>query len=354
MVEFLRYFIFLYCFIGVFIAGGLFFKNRSPANIFLALFILFFTFEQLDFLYTTSQVVLIYPAYYLWIYPICFLFGPALWLHFKYVQHPELKFQAKDVLHALPFLLFLVFLLSPILRLDGPERIEYTRQNFNSEMMPLNYLRTTHVVLYGVWMLFVIIKNKLYQNNKQGLYLTAITVIYFLTAVLQSYLTRFADSYRQFSWYFFLAFTIVLIAGFVLYSFPELLQQIQQKYFSSSLKEGDRKRIAKKISALTEEPSYFLDNSLQLNTFCEHIEEKPHQVSQVFSSHFKTSFSHFVNNIRVEHAKKLLLDPKKDHLKILAVAFESGFNNNVTFNKAFSKVTGVTPGKFRKQREIEH
>jgi len=335
---------------GVFIAGGLFFKNRSPANIFLALFILFFTFEQLDFLYTTSEVVLLYPHYFLWMYPICFLFGPALWLHFKYVQHPESKFRWTDLLHGLPFVLFIVFLLSPILSLEGTERIEYTRKNFNNEIMPLNYIRTTHVVLYGLWMLIVIAKNKLYKNNKQGFYLTVITLIYFLTAVLQSYLTRFADSYRQFSWYFFLAFTIVLIVGFVLYRYPELLKEIQQKYFSSSLKDSDRERIAKKISAIAEEDSYFLDNGLQLVSFCEHLEEKPHQVSQVFSSHFKTSFSHFVNKKRVEHAQILLLDPTKDHLKILAVAFESGFNNNVTFNKAFSKVTGMTPGKFRKER----
>ncbi len=41
----------------------------------------------------------------------------------------------------------------------------------------------------------------------------------------------------------------------------------------------------------------------------------------------------------------------KNCLKILAVAYECGFNNSVTFNKAFVKFVGITPGKFRKLRK---
>ncbi|RMA64674.1 helix-turn-helix domain-containing protein [Ulvibacter antarcticus] len=348
-MEVLRYFIFIYCFLGVFIAGGLFFKRRSPANITLAIFIFLFTLEQLDFLYTTSDIVLIYPEYYLLIYPVCLLFGPSLWMHFRYVQHPELKFKYTHLLHALPFLVFVVFLLAPIIKLEGAQRLEYTRINFNSHMMPLNYIRTTHVTFYGLLMLFVIIKNKVFRNNQQGVYLTVVAVIYFLTAVLQSYLTRFADSYRQFVLYFFLASTIVLIAGFVLYTYPEILIQLQKKYFSSSLKTTDRNRIVEKINNVTKDPFVFLNSSLSLNQFCDKIQEKTHHVSQVFSENFSTSFSNYLNLQRVEHAKALLRDRQQDHLKILAVAFESGFNNNVTFNKAFVKCTGITPGKYRKQ-----
>ncbi|NND88151.1 MAG: AraC family transcriptional regulator, partial [Flavobacteriaceae bacterium] len=333
-----------------FIAGGLFFKKQTAANIALALYIILFTCELLDFLYATSEVILLYPDFYLWGYSLCFLFGPVLWLHFKYIQQPEARFNYWDLLHGIPFIIFLFFVIWPLLQMESVDRIAYTRKNFNNEMMPLNYIRTTHVTLYGAWMLFVIIKNKLFKNSKLGLYLTTLTLIYFLTAVLQSYLTRFADSFFQFVWYYFLASTIVLIAGFVLYRYPELLQHIQDKYFSSILKDSDRKRIIQKIEDLKKDQTYFLNNNLQLSSFCEHIDEKPHQVSQVFSSHFDTSFTHFINAQRIEHAKMLLKDPEKDHLKILAVAFESGFNNNVTFTKAFSKVTGSTPGKFRKRR----
>jgi AraC-like DNA-binding protein len=201
-------------------------------------------------------------------------------------------------------------------------------------------------------MLIVIFKERLYRSNRQGIYLSLIAIIYFLTAVLQSYLTRFAESFRQFSVYFFLASSIFLIAGIVLYSYPELLQQFQQKYFSSNLKEKDKNRIIKKIKNSAKDRTIFLNSELNLKSFCALIEEKPHHVSQVFSSAFSTSFSNFVNEQRVAIAKDILADPSQDEMKILAVAFECGFNNNVTFNKAFVKFTGLTPGKFRKERSI--
>jgi len=91
-MEILRSIIFLYCFLGIFISGGLFFYKRSIANISLALFILFFTLEQLDFLYTTSSLLSQYPKYFLITFPLCFLFGPTLWIHFKYVKNPGKRF----------------------------------------------------------------------------------------------------------------------------------------------------------------------------------------------------------------------------------------------------------------------
>lgn len=351
-MEFLRYFIFLYCFMGVFIAGGLFFKRRSPANVTLALYILFFTMELIDFLYSTSDILYIYPEFNLILYPVCLLFGPSLWLHFNYIKNPTLKFQSKQLLHGIPFLLFILYLIPNFFVYDGLERLRYIHSNFMNHIMPLNYIRTTHVAAYGFVMLVVIYRERLYKNNRKGIYLLIIAIIYFLTAVLQSYLTRFADNFRQFSIYFFLASTIFLIAGYVLFRYPELLEQIQEKYFNSNLHSSDKERIIYKIEETRSTPSVFLDSKLNLNKFCLSIDERPHHVSQVFSEIFETSFTHFVNKERVEVAKRILQDPSKDALKILAVAFESGFNNNVTFNKAFVKFTGMTPGQFRKKSRM--
>lgn len=348
-MEILRVLIFLYCFLGIFISGGLFFYKRSIANISLALFILFFTLEQLDFLYTTSPLLNQYPQYFLIIYPICFLFGPTLWIHFKYVKNPRKKFEFWELAHIIPFLLFILFFMLPLFDLTGAERLAYSRSNFMEKMMPLNYLRTTHVTLYGFVMVYFIVREQIYKMKKQGIYLTLIVTIYFFSAILQSYLTSFADSYRQFVIYFFIASTIILISGFILYAYPNILEQIHQKYFSSNLNEKEKERIALKIRKLDAEKTFFLDSSFDLKSFCEMIDERPHYVSQVFSEEFATSFSNFINEKRVDYAKIMLQDPEFDNLKILAIAFESGFNNNVTFNKAFVKFCGMTPGKFRKQ-----
>ncbi len=55
-----------------------------------------------------------------------------------------------------------------------------------------------------------------------------------------------------------------------------------------------------------------------------------------------------MNRYRVEEAKRLLLDPGKASLTILAIGFEAGFNNKGSFNQAFRKFTDRTPSEFRK------
>ncbi|MGV6829146.1 MAG: helix-turn-helix domain-containing protein [Flavobacteriales bacterium] len=285
-------------------------------------------------------------------FPLCFLFGPALWLHFKYTKNGSNKFAYVDILHIIPFVLFVVFLLSPLLRLDGDLRIKFAQEYFLDTIMPLNYLRTFHVTIYGLVLLYFILKEKMYKQNVKGIYLTVVVIIYFLTAVLLTYLTRFADSYKQFVVYYFLASTILLVTGFVLFAYPEILQQLHKKYFSSNLNNEVKKRVVTKIEGLKNNQSFFLDSSLNLQSFSKKIKEKPYYVSQVLSEEFKTSFSDFVNKRRIVYSKHLLENPENDHLKILAIAFESGFNNDVTFNKAFVKYIGTTPGKYRKNRPL--
>jgi AraC-like DNA-binding protein len=61
------------------------------------------------------------------------------------------------------------------------------------------------------------------------------------------------------------------------------------------------------------------------------------------------TFYDLVNGYRVEEAKRLLLDPKSKNNKILAIAFDSGFNSKTTFNTVFKKFTGFTPSDFKEQ-----
>lgn len=69
---------------------------------------------------------------------------------------------------------------------------------------------------------------------------------------------------------------------------------------------------------------------------------------QYFSSFFKkvmgVTFIDYLNNIRINHAIKLLNQTDK---KITHIAMECGFNNTSNFNNAFKKFTGKTPSQFR-------
>jgi AraC-like DNA-binding protein len=62
---------------------------------------------------------------------------------------------------------------------------------------------------------------------------------------------------------------------------------------------------------------------------------------------FQSNFFDFINTYRIEAAKKILEDPDKADWKILAIAYETGYNNKATFNRVFKKYTGYTPSAYR-------
>mgnify|MGYP000601497213 CR=1 FL=1 len=350
-MEILRYLIFLYCILGIFVAGGLFYSKDVLGNKYIALYILCFTLDQFNFLYETSPILKLYPHFFLILYPICLLLGPLLWFHFSSIIKGHDVSIKNQLWHFIPFILFISFFLIPLYRLPGLERISFASERFLDYIMPLNYIRTTHVVLYGVIMLIVIMRKKLLQKHPKAIYLVVIAIIYFLTAIIQSYLTAFANSYTDFAVYYTLAATIVLFAGVILYTYPDTIKEFQIKYFKNSLKENDKKRIIEKLEKFKSNTPFFLNKKVNLTELSIQTGEQKHHLSQILSEQMNISFNDYVNATRIEYAEKLLLNPSYKNAKIIAIAFESGFNNNVTFNKAFVKFTGYTPHKYRKEKE---
>ena len=66
-------------------------------------------------------------------------------------------------------------------------------------------------------------------------------------------------------------------------------------------------------------------------------------LSAVINSGFSKNFNDFVNEFRVNVFKEKIKDPKLQHLTLLAIAFDCGFNSKATFNRSFKKATGLSP-----------
>jgi AraC-like DNA-binding protein len=73
----------------------------------------------------------------------------------------------------------------------------------------------------------------------------------------------------------------------------------------------------------------------------------PHELSYLINVGFENNFYNFVNSYRVEESKTLLTSPKHQHLSMLGIAFEAGFNSKTAFYTAFKKMTGVSPTEFK-------
>ena len=101
----------------------------------------------------------------------------------------------------------------------------------------------------------------------------------------------------------------------------------------------------------TEKP--FLSSEISLVQLANLLDIKPHILSYTINEGFNENFNQFINRYRIEEAKNLLINPKKNHLSISGIGYEVGFNSKSTFNATFKKLTNQTPIQFKNERLSE-
>ncbi len=62
------------------------------------------------------------------------------------------------------------------------------------------------------------------------------------------------------------------------------------------------------------------------------------------------NFNAYINSYRLEEARAALADPAQNHLPILTIALEAGFQSIGPFNRAFKSALGLTPTEFRQKQ----
>jgi len=76
-----------------------------------------------------------------------------------------------------------------------------------------------------------------------------------------------------------------------------------------------------------------------------------HDVSEVINTGMGVNFNELINRYRVEEVKRRLVDPKNDHLSLMAIGLDSGFNSKATFNRVFKQIAGMSPSQYKQQTE---
>lgn len=105
-----------------------------------------------------------------------------------------------------------------------------------------------------------------------------------------------------------------------------------------------------KLIQLIETQKPYLDPELSLPKLADLMEISTHKLSNLINQGFELNFYQLINSYRIEESKRLLLDPNLQHLGILQIGFEAGFNSKTTFNTTFKNATGLSPLEYRKQR----
>ncbi len=293
---------------------------------------------------------------------IQFLSPPIFFFSVILFTNPLYKFRLKDLIYAiLPAIYFIAI------------SIEYYGDWKNKEVIRILILA---IILFQAMLYtgisYLAIRNHqkkilLFSSDTKGINLNWLEYIIVLTAIMCIVISGYNIIYYTADLNFQLNLFILTVIFFIAYYslkqkeiYPvdekhrrELISINQQEFVSGAkrklMTDEDLAEIVRRINDVMQLNRPYLDSELNLIKMSDLLSVTPHQLSYVINTGFNGNFFHFINKFRVEEAKKLLLDHKKDNLSILGIAYESGFNSKTSFNTTFKKITGQTPSEFKKR-----
>ena len=104
-------------------------------------------------------------------------------------------------------------------------------------------------------------------------------------------------------------------------------------------------QLMQRICNLMDEKQLYLQQGLKVSDMASALGINSRYVSDCVKAVRGCSLTQFVNEYRVEHAKRLLLE--RPEMKISTVAVESGFTNDKAMTRYFKEQTGMTPTEWK-------
>ena len=77
------------------------------------------------------------------------------------------------------------------------------------------------------------------------------------------------------------------------------------------------------------------------------VETTEKALSLYIHESYGASFSEYINRLRVEKVKTMILNTEQEQYTLLALAEKAGFSSKSSFNAVFKRVTGFTPTQFK-------
>jgi len=109
----------------------------------------------------------------------------------------------------------------------------------------------------------------------------------------------------------------------------------------------DAEIYTRQLINLMEVDNIYLNPQLKLDLLAKKMSLSEKVVSNLLNQHLKKNFNDFVNEYRIEEAKKRLTEPAASKFTIAAIAYDCGFNSLATFQRCFKQFTGITPSQYQ-------
>ncbi|MEM9362722.1 MAG: helix-turn-helix domain-containing protein [Bacteroidota bacterium] len=259
------------------------------------------------------------------------LAGPSLWFYGKSLLLSKKSFLLKDILHFLPFVLFVAF---SIVIPNNANRISYF----------IYILVFSHLAFYVLLSFSLLLKNR--TETRKQLVIWYRNLVAGTALIWLFYMGHLAGLFS-----FYIGGALFFSLLIYIFTFLFLQKHAFQlgKYTASTLDKSTSQELVLNLKKLFAEEELFLNTSLSLESVSERLKVSPRKLSQAINENEEKNFSDFVASHRIEKAKTLLIDPKYRNEKIIAVAYDCGFGNITSFNLAFKAKTKRTPSQYRKE-----
>lgn len=243
-------------------------------------------------------------------------------------------------------------------------------------LKPLNFTAELITIAYNFILIFLILKDiYLYKKNQKGLNSRSVSIntkwlkltltIGFIICILWSIGTQlfYAKGNNSLKVYYPLW---ISISGLIYWMGYKGVIELQLNYDRNSIR---KKTMSKAISLKTKinstnkgETLYneiiqyinseklFLNPNISQQIIADKFNISSGYLSRLTNQNSKLNFNDYINNLRVEAAKNMLLDNDFNQYTIHSIALESGFNTKSNFYTAFKKFTKMTPSMFKKQK----
>ena len=358
---------------------------RSFSDYLLATFIFFQCWTAGAYVLVITGAVLEVPFFYKTAAPINFLIPPLGYLYVRSVLFNERKWTSLDLLHLLPFAIFLVsylpfFLSTSAFKLEVIT--EYLRDQNSAVTRSLglipepifHFSRAGQTILYlsaQWWLIFTVHKRMKDQAMESQIQVvlrwlkifTGANTLYWMgfLLVISLYLLGlniFEESLLNLLPTVLLGFSFFLIGAYLLIH-PQVLiglPFVRQAESNLEIVDQEDAKTPFCVESYAQEivilDHYFVSSKayLQPNLTISEVAVATglpvRELSYLINAHHKKRFSDYINEMRIAHFLTQVDASTLDNFTIESIALSAGFSSRSSFYRAFNRFYGCTPSDY--------
>ncbi|MFK7951581.1 MAG: helix-turn-helix domain-containing protein [Ekhidna sp.] len=265
----------------------------------------------------------------------CIFIGPFFYLYLKSIREQQSKFNKKDL-----GLLAILLVGISVFGILFPYKT-YTHY-WNPETVQVIYFVWAIFIVLGVIQSYKIVGSSLFTFWKlkgEQQYLMVIVIgVAFITLTYQ---------FALFVGFTYLWGSFIFSILFYVLAFRALTKgkSIAPKPIVKKLNNGEG--ILDKVNRVMEQDKLYLRQDLKLEDIANKTAITRHILSQVLNDVYGHGYAHYIKEMRISEAKKLI--ETRSDLSLEGIGYEAGFKSKSVFFESFKKIVGCTPSAYKKE-----